>query len=220
MRDDTLNAIFQYKVIAIVRGLEPEKMKKLAEALLKGGVRLIEITFAQNKPETWNDTADGIRMLNETFGGDLFAGAGTVIAPSQLEMAREAGARYIISPNVDASIIAKTREMDMVSLPGAMTPSEVVNAYSAHADIVKVFPVGNLGSGYLKALKAPLSHIPIMAVGGVNEKNAEEFLHAGACGLGVGGNLVNKEWIANGEFNRITALAREFTHAVERGSSK
>ena len=98
--------------------------------------------------------------------------------------------------------------------PGALTPTEILTAYEAGADAVKVFPAGDLGPGYIKAVKAPLSHVPLMAVGGVNEKNAAEFMRAGCVGLGVGGNLVNREWIANGEWNRITDLAKEYVKAV------
>lgn len=218
MREQTLDSIRQHKLITIVRGLEPDKLKQLAQALLEGGIHLIEVTFAQNQPDTWKDTAAGIRMLNEAFAGEILAGAGTVMTLEQLQMACDAGAKYIISPNVNTDIIRKTKELGLVSLPGAMTPTEAALAYEAGADMVKVFPIGDLGVGYLKAIKAPLSHIPLLAVGGVNEKNAEDFIRAGALGLGVGGNLVNKAWIANGEFEKITALAAEFVAAVERGS--
>ena len=98
----------------------------------------------------------------------------------------------------------------MVSIPGAMTPSEIVGAWNDGADIVKLFPAGDLGAGYIKALCSPLNHILFTAVGGINSQSAAEFIKAGAIGVGVGGNLVNKQWIANGEFDKITALAEEF----------
>ena len=97
--------------------------------------------------------------------------------------------------------------MGLVSMPGAMTPSEIVTAYQAGASFVKVFPVGDLGAGFLKALKAPLSHIPLLAVGGVNPDNIADFMKAGAVGAGVGGNLTNKNWIAAGEYDKITEVA-------------
>ncbi|MBE5771273.1 MAG: bifunctional 4-hydroxy-2-oxoglutarate aldolase/2-dehydro-3-deoxy-phosphogluconate aldolase [Clostridiales bacterium] len=209
------NEIASRKLIAIVRGLPGEQLEGLANALLAGGITLMEITFNQQKPETWSQTADGIRMLCEKFAGKIIAGAGTVVTQEQLTMAYEAGAKYIISPNTDEDIIRRTKELGLVSLPGAMTPSEIVVAHKAGADFVKVFPVGNLGPAYIKAIKAPLSHIQMMAVGGVNEKNADDFMRAGASGLGVGGNLVNKEWIANGEWDKITALAAEYVKAVQ-----
>ena len=104
----------------------------------------------------------------------------------------------------------------MVTMPGALSPTEAVNAWKAGADFVKVFPIGNLGAGYLKAMKAPLGHIPMLAVGGVNEKNIADFLRAGAVGAGVGGNLVNQKWIRNGEYDKITALAQEFVKNIEQ----
>ena len=102
----------------------------------------------------------------------------------------------------------------MVSMPGALTPTEVLQAHKAGADFVKLFPAGNLGPGYLKSVAAPINHVKLLAVGGVNEKNVAEFLKAGAVGAGVGGNLVNKTWIAEGKFQEITALAKTFTDAV------
>ena len=206
--------IARRKLIAIVRGLPAEQLEGLAEALLKGGIGLMEITFNQARPETWKQTAEGIAMLSKKFEGRIIPGAGTVITQEQLTMAYEAGAKYIISPNVDVDIIRRTKELGLVSLPGAFSPTEAVTAWNAGADFVKIFPVGNLGPAYIKALKAPLAHIPMMAVGGVNEANADDFMRAGCSGLGIGGNLVNKEWIAAGEWDKISDLAALYVKAV------
>ena len=215
MREQVLEQIKKGKIITIVRGLPTEQLLGLAKALYAGGIKMIEITFAQNKPETWVDTAKGISLLNEYFHGEVLVGAGTVISLEQLQMAYDAGAKYIISPSMDIEIIKKTRELGLVSLPGVFTPTEAVQAYNAGADMVKVFPIGDLGASYLKSIKAPLSHIPMLAVGGVNADNAASFIAAGALGLGVGGNLVNKTWIENGEFDKITALAQSYVQAVK-----
>ena len=214
MREETLKRIHEKKVIAIVRGQQPAVMKELASAMLAGGVDLIEVTFPQSNPDGWKDTAESIHLLNTAFGGRIMAGAGTVLTEEQLHMACDAGARYIITPNTDEKLIAEIRRLGLVALPGALTPSEIVKAYHAGADAVKVFPVDSLGPAYIKAVKAPLSHIPLMAVGGVTEKNAADYLRAGCMGLGVGGNLVNREWIANGEFDKITALAQEYMKMI------
>ena len=213
-RELTLAKIRQEKLIAIVRGMKLSVMEELAAALLAGGISLIEVTFAQNQPDTWPDTAEAIRRLNEGFGGKILAGAGTVLTERQMHMAYDAGARYIITPNTNPEIISGTRKLELVSLPGAMTPTEIEAAWEAGADMVKVFPAGNLGPGYFKAVRAPLSHIPMLAVGGVDEKNIPDFLAAGACGFGVGGNLVNRGWIAEGAFDRITELAAKYVAAV------
>ena len=213
MREQVLEALYRDKIIAIVRGQRPEVMRDLAAALAAGGIRFLEITFRQDAPETWRDTAQAIAAVREAFPA-LHAGAGTVMTPEQLELARAAGAEYIISPNADRQIIEATRALGLVSLPGAFTPSEIAAAHAWGADIVKVFPAGNLGPAYIKAIRAPLRHIPLMAVGGVDEHNAAEFLAAGAMGLGIGGNLVNAKWIEAGEYAKITALAATYVQAV------
>ena len=203
------------KIIAIVRGLPKEYMTRLAEALYAGGIDLMEVTFHQQKPETWKDTAAAIAAVDSCMEGKMLVGAGTVLTLEQLDMARDAGANYIITPNTNCDLIRRVKEYGLLSFPGAFTPSEIVEAYEAGADAVKVFPVGNLGPSYVKAIKAPLSPIPLMAVGGVNEKNAAGFLAAGCCGIGVGGNLVNKSWIEAGEWDKITELAQAYRKAVD-----
>lgn len=210
-----LEWVLKSKIIAIVRGLAPEHMLKLAGALYDGGIDLMEVTFAQASPQTWRATAEAIHAVSDSFRGKMLIGAGTVLTEEQLMLAKNAGAEYIVTPNTNAALIGKVKENGMLSFPGAFTPSEIVEAYEAGADAVKVFPAGNVGPAYIKAIKAPLSHIPLLAVGGVNEKNAADFLRAGCCGIGVGGNLVNKNWIEAGEWERIIALAKEYRKAVE-----
>ena len=145
----------------------------------------------------------------------MLVGAGTVTSVELVEMTHAAGGLFIISPNVNADVIRRTRELGMVSMPGALTPTDVMNAWEAGADIVKLFPISTFGPGYLKAIKAPISHIPMMAVGGVNEKNAEEFLKAGASGLGIGGNLAKKAWIEAGEYDKLTEAAKVLVEIVK-----
>ena len=145
----------------------------------------------------------------------MYVGAGTVTTPELVELTAKAQGRFIISPDVNEAVIARTRELDMVSLPGALTPTEVMTAYRAGADFVKVSPVGSLGVAYVKALRAPISHVKLMAVGGVNENNVADFLKAGMVGAGIGGNLVNQAWIDAGAFDKITETARALTEAVK-----
>ena len=214
MREKVIDWIEKEKIIAIVRGAEPEQCKAVAQALYAGGIRLMEITYDQKRPESWQATANTIGALAREYEGRMFVGAGTVTSPELVELTAKAGGAFIISPDTDVAVIKKTRELGLVSMPGAMTPSEIKTAHNAGADFVKLFPVGSLGAGYLKAVKAPLSHIKIMAVGGVNEENAAEFLKAGAAGLGVGGNLAKKAWIEAGEYDRLTAAAKALVEAV------
>lgn len=211
---DAIEKVKETRIIAIVRGLMPELIEGLAEALYRGGINMIEVTFDPSRPETWKGTASAVRRLAERFAGRVLPGAGTVLYPEQARMAADAGAQYIISPNVDADVIAETKKLGLASMPGALTPTEIVAAWQAGADAVKVFPAGNLGPEYIKAVKAPLSHIPLMAVGGITEQNAAAYLQAGAIGLGIGGSLVNREWIAVGAWDRVADNARAYVEAI------
>ena len=203
------------RLIAIVRGLDGRHIPGLAGALLAGGISMLEIAFDQTRPDSWKETGEAIKCVSREFGSRILVGAGTVMTAKQLEVACDAGAGYIISPDVNTEIIRETKRLGLVSFPGAFTPTECVTAYNAGADAVKLFPAGRLGADYIKAIRAPLSHIPMLAVGGVSQKNAADFIKAGCIGLGVGGMLVNREWAANGEYDKITALAREYVKAVE-----
>ena len=209
-----------YKVIAIVRGADPEQCLQVAQALYDGGIRMMEITYNQSAPESWRATADAIGCVAKAFAGKMLVGAGTVTTPELVDMTAEAGGLFVISPDPYPDVIARTRQRGLVSMPGAMTATEAQQAFRAGADFVKLFPVGNLGAGYLKALKAPLSHIAFLAVGGVDEKNAVDFLKAGAAGVGIGGNLANKEWIAAGQYDKITEAARKVVAAIESSNTR
>ncbi len=215
MREQIIQQILEHKLIVIVRGVYGEDCVKLAEALYEGGIRMMEITFDHSKPELLHRTSDTIQAVKQYMGEKMAVGAGTVTTLETLELAKNAGAQFIISPDTNEAVIRKTLEGKMVSIPAAMTATEVLTAYSYGADFVKMFPIGNLGAGYLKAICAPINYVPLLAVGGVNEKNIGEFLNAGAVGAGVGGNLVNKEWIKAGEFDKITALARKFLENIQ-----
>ena len=212
MREQIIQKVLDKKIVAIVRGVYGEDCVNLARALCEGGIELLEVTFDQSKPELLERTSDTIRQLVQALGDKMIFGAGTVTTVQMLELAKNAGAQFVVSPDTNEEVIKATVAAGMVSMPGALTPTEIVTAHRYGADFVKLFPAGTQGTAYLKAVTAPLNHIRILAVGGVNEKNIADFLAAGAVGAGVGGNLVNKTWIANGEFDKITALAKEFTH--------
>ena len=196
MRETVLEWVAREKVVAIVRGAESSVCTRVAEALYAGGIRLMEITYDQR------------RML---------VGAGTVTEPGLVELTHRAGGCFIISPDTNEAVIRRTRELDMVSMPGAMTPTEILTAHRAGADFVKLFPAAGLGPAYLRAVCAPLSHVKIMVVGGIDEKNVGAFLAAGAAGAGVGGNLANRQWIRDGAWDKITQAAQLLTGAVRQG---
>ena len=209
-----LEYVQQRKIVAIVRGLKPEYIVRLGHAFEEGGIGLMEVTYDQKAPETWKNTAAAIEAIEKEFGDRVLVGAGTVITPEQVSMTYNAGGHYLVTPTTQPEIIRMGKALGMGLYPGAFSPSEILEAWNAGADAVKVFPAGSLGPGYIKAVRAPLGHIPLMAVGGVNEKNAAEYMKAGCVGIGAGGNLVNREWIENGEWDKVTALAREFIKAV------
>lgn len=214
MREQVIKSVLEKKIIAIVRGIYGDDCEKLARALYKGGIGLMEVTFDQAHPEDHEKTCDAIRRINEAFSGQVLAGAGTVTSKELVDLAYKAGAKYIISPNTDTEVIGRTRELNMVSIPGAMTATEILGAHNAGADFVKLFPAVNLGPSYLKAVRAPLNNVRLLVVGGVDEKNIGDYMSAGALGAGVGGNLVNKKWISEGRFEDITALAADFIKAA------
>ena len=207
--------ILNEKLVAIVRGFEPETVVKMAKAYVANGIRCIEVTFDQASAEKRLQTVATIKAIKAELGDQVCVGAGTVMTVEQVQMAAEAGAEYMISPNVDEEVIKETKRLGKVSIPGAMTPSEIASAYKMGADIVKLVPANEVGLSYIKAIKAPLRHIPLMATGGVRPVNAAEYLAAGSSALGVGGDLVNKEWVAAGEFDKIGAAAKAFVDSIK-----
>lgn len=215
MREETMKWVEREKIIAIVRGVEPEKCLKVADALYEGGIRLMEVTFNQKDPASFADTAAAIKAIGEKYEGKMLVGAGTVTTVELVEIAAAAGAKYMISPDVNEDVIRRTRELGLVSMPGAFTPTEILTAHRAGADYVKVFPAGEMGPSYMKAVRAPISHVKLLAVGGINEKNAADFLKTGVYGLGIGGNLANKSWIDAGEFDKLTETAKNLVEIVK-----
>lgn len=215
MKNEVINAIKTEKMIVIVRGVEREKLIPLAEAMYDGGIRLMEITYSADKSVSDEDTAKNIEMLAKHFDGKMFIGAGTVLTESQVELTKKAGGKFIISPDTYPEVIKKTNSLDMVSIPGALTPSEIQEAHRCGADFVKLFPITSLGAEYVKAVKAPLSNISLLAVGGINENNIADYLKAGVCGFGVSSNIIDKTLLAKGDYAKITELAKKYTSAVK-----
>lgn len=204
----TFDKILAGGIITIIRGLSPDCAEKTVEAIHAGGLHLAEITFDQTAPP--KITADIIRTLSRQFEGKVLIGAGTVMTLEQLHAAYNAGAAYIISPNADSSVIRETKRLGLLSMPGAYTATEVARCYAEGADIVKVFPSDSAGPGYIKALRGPLHHIPLAAVGGVNLDNIRDFFDAGACCVGIGSNIVSKQAVQAGDFDRIRLLAAAY----------
>jgi len=214
MKKLTIEKIEKNKIIAIVRGVEKEKLVPMTEALYKGGIRLLELTYSADNTPTDEEIADRIRMLATHFKDRMLIGAGTVIRERQVTLTKEAGGLYIISPDTNERIIKKTLEEGLVSIPGALTPTEITTAHNFGADFVKLFPVSTFGVDYVKAVKAPLSHVKLLAVGGVDYTNLEAYSKAGACGFGIGSTIINKKLIDACDWDGITELAEKYTAVI------
>lgn len=212
--DGALEVIRRERLVAILRNVPMERLDGVVEALAAGGVRVLEFTFDHNQPDYLKENSAKIRRAVERFGDRVIVGCGTALTVQEAEAAHEAGAELVISPDVRPEVIRAARRLGMVSMPGALTPTEIVTAWEAGADIVKLFPAGELGLGYIKAVRGPLCHIPMSAVGGVKPENVKDFLDAGVCGFGVGGQLVLSAAVRSGDDAAIERRAREFTQAI------
>ena len=214
MRENIIKSVEKEKIVVIVRGVARDALIPLAEAMYAGGVRLLEITYDQSGKTPDIETADRIAMLADHFSGRMMIGAGTVVNESQVELTAKAGGGFIISPDTYRPVIERTRELSLVSMPGALTPTEVQTAHRSGADFVKLFPVSNLGVEYVKAIKAPLSNIKLLAVGGISLDNMGDYLRAGISGFGIGSNIIDKDALKSGDFDKITLLTRRYVEAL------
>ncbi len=210
-REEIIKDIEKNKIIVIMRGFTEEQLINSVDAMEKGGIRLVEVTFDQAKTVSDEATAANIRALKNHFDGKVRIGAGTVMTEEQVELAYKAGAEFIISPDCYEGVIRKTRELGMVSIPGVFTPTEAANSHRYGADFAKLFPNSEVKISYLKALAVPLSHIKFLAVGGVNSDNMKEYLDAGAKGIGIATAIADKKSIFNGDYAEITRRAKLFT---------
>lgn len=214
MKEKTIQYIDKHKIIAIARNIDKEYMEATTYALLDGGISMLEIPFNAKEIYKNETTAEIIRMLTEKFKGDIMIGAGTVIDETKLNLAYEAGAKYILTPNINPVIIKKINELGMVSIPGGLTPTEIETAAEAGADYVKLFPIASMDKNYVKAVTAPLNHVKLHGVGGIDETNIKEYAKMGLCGFGVGGCLVNRKEIVAGEFTALTKKAARYVKLV------
>lgn len=196
-------------VIAVIRKCDPESILPLAHALLQGGVIALEITMESP------GSLEMIESLRNEFNDEVIVGAGTVLDGETAKMAIAAGAEFILSPSINQQMIEVTKRYGKLCVPGAMTPTEILTAYEKGADMVKVFPAGSLGPNYLKDVKGPLGHIPLIPTGGVGLENVAEFIKAGAIAVGVGGSLIDRDSIKNRDFTMIKERARKFMEKVQ-----
>ena len=209
-REQDLRRVLDCGIVAVVRFSDPDPLVEVVEALAAGGVTVAEVTF------TVPNALDVIRAAKKRLGDRVLLGAGTVLDPETARAAFLAGAEFLVSPSLNLDVIRMCRRYDKLVMPGAFTPTEVLTAWEAGADVVKVFPADVVGPAFFKALKGPLPQVKLMPTGGVDLDTAAEFLKAGAVCLGVGSQLVDPKLVAAGEFARITQLAARYVEVVAR----
>lgn len=205
-----LDRVSKSGLVAVIRAASGEQLADVAEALVAGGVDVMEVTFTVPRAHRV------LEQVAERLGDRILLGAGTVLDSETARIALLSGAEFIVSPAVNLEVIELCRRYDKLVMPGALTPTEVVTAWQAGADIVKIFPSDLTGPAYLKALAGPLPQVRLMPTGGVNLDTAADFLRCGAFALGVGSSLVDPKAVAAGKLGEIEKLARQFVDIVRR----
>jgi 2-dehydro-3-deoxyphosphogluconate aldolase / (4S)-4-hydroxy-2-oxoglutarate aldolase len=203
-----LGRIGQGRIVAILRGDFTRCVEEVAAVIFQAGITAVEVTL--NSP----GAIECIRRLDGTFGNRMAVGAGTVLKPIEVEAAADAGARFIVSPNMAPAVIQRTKQLGLVSVPGCLTPTEIVSALDAGADAVKLFPANVLGPGFLRALRGPLPEVRTMPTGGVTSEAAKLYLQAGAWALGIGSELIRNDFLAPEGKAQLASRAAAFAAAV------
>jgi 2-dehydro-3-deoxyphosphogluconate aldolase/(4S)-4-hydroxy-2-oxoglutarate aldolase len=201
-------------IVAVIRAQSESQLQDIARALIEGGVMGIEVTMSTPK------AIQGIEKLADSMGDKCVVGVGTILDPATCADAIHAGAEFVVSPVLNPIIIETTRKLGKISVPGAYTPTEILTAWSAGADVVKVFPATTLGPGYLKDLLAPMPFLRLTPTGGVDLKTAGEWIKAGAVMVGAGSSLVPKYALAKNDWSAITNTARQFVEAIKSARAK
>lgn len=204
-----IKKLHETKIIAIIRGLEGQVLDQTVQALIAGGIRFVEVTM--NTP----GAAQSIARLVERHGERIHIGAGTVLNTTEAREAIRAGATYLISPNVEPSVIEYACEQGVEMWPGAITPTEIMQAIAAGATAVKVFPISFYGPEYIEALRGPFDQIPLIAVGGVKVEQFHQYLAAGAVAVGLGNHLIDQQLIVSRQFTQLTARAEKFVKKMQ-----
>ena len=203
-------------LILILRNFPENKLCQLIPRMVRAGIKAVEVAFNPSLEDTVETTCGMMKKIIELSEGKMIVGAGTVLYPQWVKAAKDAGCKFIFSPNTDTEIIKLTKELGMISIPGAYTPSEVMTAHNAGADLVKLFPITANDIGYFKNIRGPLSHVKFVLTGGVNPDTIVPFLEAGAVGLGTGISILKPELVESDNFDEIERLARLHVEIIEK----
>lgn len=214
-REKTIEIIEKEKIVVITRGIYGEDLMKLAKALYKGGIRCFEITYDPTDPNTCANVKTNLEALDDEFKGNLLLGIGTVLTKEQVHNAKEAGAKFIVSPNFDSEIVKETLACGLVSMPGCITPTEICAADRAGADFIKLFPAGTLGIKYCKDIFAPIHHVKYIATVGVSEETFKQYLDLGFIGAGISSQLIDKKCRDAGNYDELTNRAKRFVQIAK-----
>jgi 2-dehydro-3-deoxyphosphogluconate aldolase/(4S)-4-hydroxy-2-oxoglutarate aldolase len=209
-KQDQLKRVLESGVVAIIRVPDGSQLVGVAESLLAAGIQGIEVTF------TVPQAHRVLEQVSSRLGDKIVLGAGTILDPETARTAILSGAEFLVTPTLNPAVITLARRYDKAIIPGAMTPTEILTAWEAGADMVKVFPSAVLGADYLKLVSGPLPQIPLIPTGGVNLENTPGFIKAGAVAVGVSAALVEPAAVAKGDFKRIETLARQYVEAVRQ----
>lgn len=209
-RFEILQKMIDCGIVAVIRTDSPDDLIPVTKALKDGGIIALEVTM------TVPNAIEYLPKVKKELGKDAILGMGTVLDPETARMAILAGADFIVSPVLKEEIINLCHRYDKIAIPGAYTPTEILKAWEEGADVVKLFPADTLGPKYIKAIHGPMPFIRISPTGGVSLENVGEFIKAGACFVGVGGNLVDKKVIAEGKFEILTERAKEYVEAIKK----
>ena len=209
-KEQQLQHVLDCGIVAVVRSPDSQQLVEVVHALAEGGVTVAEITM------TVPDALDVVRQVRNSLGDRVLLGAGTILDAETARAALLAGAEYLVAPTLNLDVIRLCQRYDKLVMPGAFTPTEILTAWEAGADIVKVFPADAVGPAFFKALRGPLPQVRLMPTGGVDLTTAAAFLKAGACCLGIGSQLVEPRAVAERNFDRIRDLARQYVDIVRR----
>ncbi len=213
-KEAQLRHVLDSGIVAVMRSPDSQQLVEVARALADGGVTVIEVTMSVP------GALDVVRQVRHALGDRILLGAGTILDPETARAALLAGAEYLVGPTLNLDVIRLCQRYDKLVMPGAFTPTEILTAWEAGADIVKVFPAECVGPAFFKALRGPLPQVRVMPTGGVDLNTAADFLRAGACCLGIGSQLIEPRAVAERNFDRIRELAAQYVAVVEKARSR